>query len=153
MTKLLHRQSRGGNILLKIDMHKAYNRVGWWFLLHVLWSFGILNDLCKLVSVCVASSWSCIIVNGKYKCYFKPKRSLRQGDLFFPYLIIIEEVLSRMIKLKVAKKNMKLFTHLVLALTVSHLLYADDVVFFANVSKGNITCLIEILKTYENWTC
>lgn len=44
MMKLLNRNALGGNVVMKIDMCKAYDtyeRVNWGFLLHVLSTFGI----------------------------------------------------------------------------------------------------------------
>lgn len=43
MLKLLHWRSRGGNVLMKIDMSKAYDMVDWRFLMFVLRTFGILE--------------------------------------------------------------------------------------------------------------
>lgn len=40
MTKWLHRKSRDRNIMLRIDMSKAYNRVDGRFLDHVLQTLG-----------------------------------------------------------------------------------------------------------------
>lgn len=65
--------------------------------------------------------------------------------------IIMEEVLTQMINVKVAERKINLFLFSLNASKISHLLHVDDVVMFANASKSTIRCLIEIFKTYEAW--
>lgn len=67
----LHKSARGGNVMVKIDMSKAYYMVDWRFLMHVLWGFGFLEDFCKLVYNCVATPWFSVMMNGTYKGFFK----------------------------------------------------------------------------------
>lgn len=43
----LHKKIQGGNMLLKVDMAKAYDRVHWYFLLQVLSSFSFNDKFCK----------------------------------------------------------------------------------------------------------
>lgn len=45
MMHALNKHSQGGNVVLKIDMAKAYNNIDWNFLLHVLCSLGFLDVL------------------------------------------------------------------------------------------------------------
>ncbi|KAF5442125.1 hypothetical protein F2P56_037172 [Juglans regia] len=104
------------------DMSQAYDRVDWRFLEHVLTAMG-----------------------------FQSKRALRQGDPLSPYLfIILEEVFSRLLKKRMADSHH--FYHLVGAPRIFHLLYADDVMIFANASKRYIRCLMGVLHDYEKWS-
>lgn len=61
-------------------------------------------------------------------------------------------VVSRLINLKVAERKIGLFSHLPNAPSVSHLLYANDVVVLANASKGSIRSLLLTIKFYEKWS-
>ncbi|XP_042983381.1 uncharacterized protein LOC122312796 [Carya illinoinensis] len=116
-------------------------------------SFGVPGDFSDLIKNCVTTLWFSIMLNETFKGFFKSKRGLRQGDPLSPYLfIIMEEVLSKMIKGKVAEKKIQLFSHPVNSPVVSHLLYADDIVLFTNASKGTIRCLMNVFKQYERWT-
>ncbi|KAF5475233.1 hypothetical protein F2P56_007063 [Juglans regia] len=126
MTKSLHRKVRGGNVMLKLDMSKAYDQVDWWFLEHVLCAMGFPE-------------------------FFY--RGLRQGDPLLPYLfIILEEVFSQLLKKRMSERGISHFFHPVGAPRITHLLYADDVVIFANASKRSIRCLIGVLNDYERWS-
>lgn len=57
-----------------------------------------------------------------------------------------------MINKMVVEKRILSFSHPTNAPIVSHLLYADNVVVFANSSKHSIQCLMDLVKEYEVWT-
>ncbi|KAK1563420.1 hypothetical protein Q3G72_027295 [Acer saccharum] len=81
MTKMLYRKVRGGNVILKIDMSKAYDRVEWKFVDQTLHAFGFPDFFCKLIQICISTSWFSVMINGTYKGFFKSERGLRQGFL------------------------------------------------------------------------
>lgn len=60
----LNRKCEGGNILLKIDMAKAYDKINWGFLLRVLSAFGFLVSWRNLILNCIASSMFYVMMNG-----------------------------------------------------------------------------------------
>lgn len=74
MVKLLQRKTRGGDVMVKIDMSKAYDRVDWRFLDHTLRTLGFLEFFCRLIKNCVTLPWFSIMMHGTYKGYFKAKR-------------------------------------------------------------------------------
>lgn len=45
MIHRINKPCHGGNVLLKVDMAKAYDSVDWEFLSHVLRKFGFLESL------------------------------------------------------------------------------------------------------------
>lgn len=149
----LNRKVHGRNVVVKVDMAKAYDRVDWRFLLHVLRSFGFPHSFCSLISECISMLWFSIMMNGTTKGFFKPSRGLRQGDPISPYLfIIIEEVLTRLLRKKFEDGCIGSFSHPHDAPLVSHLLYVDDIVVFANGSKRSMKALMDTFQLYEKWT-
>ena len=89
------KKSRGGNVALKLDMLKAYDRVSWMFTVNVLRKFGFGEQFIDMVWRLVSSVWSSVIINGVSYGFFKTRRGLRQGDSLSPTLFVIEaEVLS-----------------------------------------------------------
>ncbi|TXG59223.1 hypothetical protein EZV62_013796 [Acer yangbiense] len=125
MAHSLHKKVTGGNVMVKLDMAKAYDRVNWSFLLEVLKAFG----------------------------FFQSARGLRQGDPLSPFLfILMEEVLTRLLRKNFESGRIGRFYHPIGAPLVSHLLYADDILIFANGGKRSIRNLVKAFETYEKWS-
>lgn len=139
--------------MLKIDMSKAYDRVDWRFLAHVLQTLGIPDCFRKLIDNCVSTPWFSIMMYNTYLNFFKSKRGLRQGDPLLPYLfIIMEEVFSRLLNKRMSERGIQPFSHPVSAQRINHLLYADDVVVYLYGSRKSVRCLMGVLKDYECWS-
>ncbi|XP_035544570.1 uncharacterized protein LOC108988642 [Juglans regia] len=128
MVHSINKKSVGGNVVIKLDMSKAYDRVDWKFLLHVLDAFGFSAQFCDLIKACISTPWYSIMMNGTPKGFFKSERGLRQGDPLSPYLfIILQEVLSRLLKQAFDCGLINLFSQARSTPLVSHLMYADDI--------------------------
>lgn len=70
MVHSLHKKTVGGNVMVKIDLAKAYDRENWDFLLEVLHTFGFYNWLCNLISQSVKSPWFSMMMNETFKYLF-----------------------------------------------------------------------------------
>lgn len=53
MVHSINRKSKRGNAILKVDMAKAYDHVGWRFFIWVLEGFGFSSRVCNLIAECV----------------------------------------------------------------------------------------------------
>ncbi|XP_042443883.1 uncharacterized protein LOC122028980 [Zingiber officinale] len=140
---------RGGNLILKLDMAKAYDRVQWGILFRVMAAFGFSEAVIAFIRRCVTSSWFSVLVNGQLSGFFRSQRGLRQGDPISPFLFILAaELLSRGIEaLFAAYPGMAYATGC--DMRVSHLAYADDVVIFLNGSLDCVRRGKEFLDRYE----
>lgn len=84
MCHSINRKAVGGNVLVKIDMAKAYDRVDWGFLLHVLAAFGVSPQVCRLIEGCIFTPWYSIVMYGTARGFFRGEKGLCQGDPLSP---------------------------------------------------------------------
>lgn len=116
-----------GYAALELDMSKAYDRVEWKFLEQMMTRLGFDEQWIKLIMECVPTVSYQIKVNGDLTKSFKPERGLRQGDPLPPYLFLLcAEGFSA--QLQKAEQDGRIAGVRVChrALSVSHLLFADD---------------------------
>lgn len=85
----LNRHTRGNNVVLKLDMAKAYDRMSWTFILQMFYCFGFSECWISLIRRAVYGPWFSVLVSGAIHVYFQSERGLRQGDRISPYLFII----------------------------------------------------------------
>lgn len=148
MVHNIHKKVRGGNMLMKIDMAIAYDKVNWRFLLVSLQRLGFSNQWQSLVFNCISSPCYSIMLNGTTRGFFKPFKGLRQGDRLSPYLFIVaQEVLSRMINQAFVNKQIQHFHSE--GMVISHLFYADDLLIFANGNKKSTSHLLELVNSFK----
>lgn len=104
---LLDNKSFCGNIALKVDNKKAFDTMGWSFLLNVLRTFGFAEKFCNWIKVILFSAKLSFSINVHSVGYFDCKRGVRQGDPLSPLLFCIaEEVLSRGLSKLVQEGNL-----------------------------------------------
>jgi hypothetical protein len=148
-TNLLHNKSFGGNLILKIDITKAFDTLEWPFLLKVLRSFGFCDKFCNWIDTILKSASLSISVNGKMHGYFNCTRGVRQGDPLSPLLFCIaEEVLSRNLSKLVVDGQLRSFKGTRNVPVPSHCLYADDVLVFCNGRQSNLVALKHLFSRY-----
>ncbi|XP_010436509.1 PREDICTED: uncharacterized protein LOC104720274 [Camelina sativa] len=130
-------------------MSKAYDRVKWDFLEAVMVKMGFDRKWISWIMWCVSSVSYQVLLNGQPRGLIKPQRGLRQGDPLSPYLFIIcTEVLIA--NIKKAERESRI-TSIKLARdcpTVSHLLFADDSLFFCRAKTAECTTVMEIIRNY-----
>lgn len=80
------------NVVLALDMHKAYDRLEWDFLFAVLQRCGFSNQWLAVIGASIKGCKFSVILNGKLDGFFEATRGLRQGDplsrafLFLPWM-------------------------------------------------------------------
>jgi hypothetical protein len=132
-------------------MAKAYDRVEWSCLEHIMIKLGFSENWVSLVMKCVESVKFSVRVNGHFSEIFSPSRGIRQGDPMSPYLFLLcAEGLSSLLKFSgphYLAKEVQVGIH---APWVSHLLFADDCLVFTQASAAGGQRLKEILQTYQD---
>jgi len=125
----MKRKTRGwrGELALKIDIIKAYDRVDWSFHRGILAKMGFDDKWITWMMMCVSSVTYSVLMNFDRVGPIIPRRGLRQGDPLSPYLfILVAEGLSALIHQAVGRGDMHGIKVCRGAPVVSHLLFVDD---------------------------
>lgn len=130
-------------------MQKAYDRIEWDFLQACLLKMGFCEEWVKMVMQCVTTVSYNIKINGVSLPYFQPTRGIRQGDPLSPYLfIIVANVLSHMLKQAIQTGTICGIRLNRNCPTLSHLLFANDSIFFFHGTILECQNLASILHQY-----
>ncbi|GLT36867.1 hypothetical protein SLA2020_112150 [Shorea laevis] len=138
-----------GDMICKLDLEKAYDRLEWSFIHETLVFFKFPSDIIRLIMSSITSSSLSILVNGERTDSFFPSRGIRQGDPLSPYIFIMcMEHLS--IKLtsdmdngiwKGCKAGRR-------GPFFSHLFFADDIIIMGKATVANSIHLKNILDFF-----
>ena len=137
-------------IALKTDISKAFDRVEWSFLENAMLVLGFDEKWVNLIMECVKSVRYQVLINGSPYGEIKPSRGIRQGDPLSPYLFIIcTEMLIKMMQIAEAKGQISGLRVAREAPPVSHLLFADDSMFYCRETDEELSHLSRIVEEYS----
>jgi hypothetical protein len=138
---------------VKIDMEKAFDCMEWNFILTILTALGFHSTWINWIRICITSPSFSILINGSPFGLFNPERGLRQGDPISPFLFILgTEVLSRLLLCHESQELVKGIKIARNCSSITHLLFADDLILFAKATSSEATLLKSILDRYCQWS-
>ncbi|XP_049378369.1 uncharacterized protein LOC125843198 [Solanum stenotomum] len=141
----------GNNVVIKLDMAKAYDRVSWSFICLAVRRFGFGELLIDLVWRIMSNNWYSIIINSHRHGFFHSTRGLKQGDPLSPALFILgAEVLSRLLNSLHQIPSYKGFFLEPKGPQINHLSFADDVIIFAAIDRHSLKVIMDRLGEYEH---
>ncbi|GJR46898.1 RNA-directed DNA polymerase, eukaryota [Tanacetum coccineum] len=150
LNEIIHwcKAKKKNTMIFKVDFEKAFDSVRWDFLEDVMKKFGFGSRWCNWIISCLKSSKGSVLVNGSPTSEFQYFKGLKQGDPLSPFLfILVMETLHLSFQNVV---NAGLFKGVLLdnSLQLSHLFYADDVIFLGQWCTSNITVIIQVLDCF-----
>ncbi|VFQ73486.1 unnamed protein product [Cuscuta campestris] len=150
MVHHINRKARGGNLIVKLDMAKAFDKLKWSYLLDILKAFGFSPQFIQMVNNLLASSKYSILINGKPCGYFGQSRGIKQGDPLCPLLFIISnEGFSRNLNKMFLDGFIDRFNSGRKSIPITHLSYGDDIIIFSSGNTRSIANLKRFLNEYQ----
>ncbi|XP_019246545.1 PREDICTED: uncharacterized protein LOC109226206 [Nicotiana attenuata] len=143
-------RGKPANVVIKLDMAKAYDSVSWKYLLHVLRKMGFSEHFIIMVWNLVSINWYSLLVNGQALGFFKSTRGVKQGDPLSPALFILSaEVLSGSLNKLFEHKSFMGFGMPKWSDPLNHLAYADKTIIFASAHPPSLSKIMAVLGSYE----
>ncbi|GKD24085.1 putative RNA-directed DNA polymerase, eukaryota, reverse transcriptase zinc-binding domain protein [Tanacetum coccineum] len=136
-------------LVFKVDFEKAFDSLRWDFLDAVMDKIGFGTKWRSWILGCLKNARSSILVNGSPTKEFELFRGLRQGDPLSPFLFIL--AMEGLHSLTCKAEELGLFKGVFIGrdnMNISHLMYADDVIFFGEWSWINAQNLISMLRCF-----
>lgn len=157
MNEIVHtmKKTRGTSGLLgiKLNMHKAYDRINWGLLHEIPINFGFSAWVLGLLGQCYSVDHADILLNGSICGRVKMECRIRQGDPISPYLFIMfAELLSRLLyKLEAEGKihGIKLGRN---GPMITHLFFTADILIFCRANKKEALAVTKCVQPYCDWT-
>ncbi|XP_060212018.1 uncharacterized protein LOC132639595 [Lycium barbarum] len=143
-------RTKSANVIMKLDMAKAYDRVSWIFLMKVLIKIDFSELVIDMIFRLISSNWYSVLVNGQQCGFFQSSKGVKQGDPLSPTLFILTaDVLSRNLNALSSIPQFKGYGMPKWSPKVNHLSYADDMIIFSSADVFSLHLIMEVLKKYE----
>lgn len=108
----------------------------WGLIKDMMKLFGFPDSFARLIMCCISTTKANVLFNGGELPQFTPTRGLGQCDPISPYLFILGmEVLYCLIEFESYKDNWEGITLLGDSLTLTHLLFMDDIILLGHVMR------------------
>ncbi|XP_030964645.1 uncharacterized protein LOC115985893 [Quercus lobata] len=139
-----------GEMALKLDMSKSYDRVEWTCLENIMRKMGVHQKMIEVIMRCITTTTFSIRINGQSRGRIVPSRGLRQGDPLSPYLFLFcAEGLSALLRHAAERQAIHGVSVCRKAPRISHLFFADDSLVFCRASLEECDELQRIFTLYE----
>ena len=136
--------------LCRLDLEKAYDYVNWDFLIYLLHRCGFSERWRRWIFFCLFTVRFSVLVNGSPCGFFQSTRGLCQGDPLSPMLfVIVMEALSKLLDKAIEGRFLAGFSVGGGAISVSHLLFADDTLLFCDADPTQLLYLRLVLNWFE----
>jgi hypothetical protein len=144
------RKGKRGEMALKLDMSKAYDRIEWDFLEAIMRKLGFDDQWVFVIMSYVRTVQYSVLLDGVPKGYIIPSHGIRQGDPLLPYLFLLcAEGLSAMLRQASISGRLRGIQTGRGGPWVSHLFFANDNLLFGHATIVDSERFMDILNLYE----
>ena len=145
-----HMRGRISDVVLKLDISKAHDRVDWGFLQFMLRKIGFAEQWISWLMLCISTVEYFVLFNGTTVGSVVPRRGLRQGCPLSPYLFIVcTEGLFSMIQDAEARGALHGCSVFRNAPSISHIFYADDSYMLFKSFLAEVEVICDILLRFK----
>lgn len=138
--------------MLKVDLKKAFDSVKWEFVTAALRALAIPERYINWIHQCITTPSFTISVNGATGGFFRSTKGLRQGDPLSPYLFVLAmEVFSKLLYSRYDSGYIH-YHPKAGDLSISHLMFADDVMIFFDGGSSSMHGICETLDDFADWS-
>ncbi|KAK1282002.1 hypothetical protein QJS10_CPB22g00323 [Acorus calamus] len=140
-----------GRVAIKINLWKAFDSIRWPYIKAVLQAMNFDHTWISWIMACIQFPQFSVLINGSPFGFFGSSSGLRQGDPISPLLFVLSmEILSQLLDNVLRDKTIEPYTKK--SISVSHLLFADDLIIFSAslaksgsdlreiLNRGSVTC-------------
>ncbi|XP_075103611.1 uncharacterized protein LOC142178181 [Nicotiana tabacum] len=144
-------RGKSANVVIKLDMAKAYDRVSWKYLMHVLRKMRFVEYFINMIWNLISNNWYSVLINGQASRFFHSTRGVKQGDPLSPALFVLSsEVLPRSLNKLFEDTRFKGFEMPNWTDPLNHLAYVDDTIIFSSADPYSLRKIVEVLSKYEH---
>lgn len=144
---------RVGNVswvALKLDMSKAYDKVEWSFLEHIMLKLGFASEWVKLIMWCISSVSYSFNLNGNRLGHIVPSHGIRPGDPLSLYLFLVcAEGLSCLLQGAERRRTISELSVARYCPPISYLFFTDNSLLFFKVRMAEGAAIQAALQWYE----
>ncbi|MFS8018660.1 putative RNA-directed DNA polymerase [Helianthus anomalus] len=143
------KKAKKSGLVFKVDINKAYDSLNWKYLDSIMAQMNFPDRWRGWIMATLVTSRASVLVNGSPTMEFECSRGLRQGDPLSPFLFVLAvEALSGIMKKAMSEGIFNGLRCTSNGPVLSHLIYADDVVFLGEWSPENVLNLRRILRCF-----
>lgn len=142
-------KSKASNLIFKIDFAKAYDSIDWNYLLEMLALLNFPHKWIRWIKECISTASANVLVNGSPSGESRLECGIRQKDPLSSFLFLVAAEGLNLLVRKVTKEGLiKAATVGRDKVEISHLQYADDIIFSVKGNVENTTVVKWLLKNY-----
>ena len=129
------RIGKKGQMTVKLDISKVYDRVEWVFLRQIMLKLGFEGRWVHLAMETIHTTTYSVLINGEPQGYISPSQGINQGNPLSPYLCLLcAKGLSSLIRKAVETKHLHGILSCKNGVCISHLFFTDDSFIFCRAT-------------------